>query len=73
MYSKCVQPKLILIGQIVKMVGKWLMADLFCTHSPPLSATCDSSYKCLVIFHHIAAFQDLEKIMQTLIIHALVL
>ena len=26
MYSKCVQPKLILIGQIVKLIGKWLMA-----------------------------------------------
>ena len=29
MYSKCVQPKLILIGQIVKMVGKWSMADCY--------------------------------------------
>ena len=29
MYSKCVQPKLILIGQMVKLVGKWPMADCY--------------------------------------------
>ena len=27
MYGKCVQPKSILIGQMVKLVGKWPMAD----------------------------------------------
>ena len=29
MYSKCVQPKLLLIDQIVKLVGKWPMADYY--------------------------------------------
>ena len=29
MYSKCVQPKLILIGQVVKLVGKWPMTDFY--------------------------------------------
>ena len=29
MYSKCVQLKLILIGQIVKLVGKWPMANCY--------------------------------------------
>ena len=28
-YSKCVQPKLNLIGQIVKLVGKWPMANCY--------------------------------------------
>ena len=35
MYSKCDQPKLIWIGQIVKLVGKWPMADCYfilCIH-----------------------------------------
>ena len=29
MCSKCVQPKLILIGQVVKLVGKWPMANCY--------------------------------------------
>ena len=29
MYGKCVQTKLILIGQIVKLVGKWPMVDCY--------------------------------------------
>ena len=29
MYSKCVQPKLLLVDQIVKLVGKWPMANYY--------------------------------------------